>query len=78
MVAVGSWNLGSRVEVADVEVFAVAKVLEAVAYDACTKYTIIVIFEIVSDYSTDPEPPGQSLVTEIPSSYVGASRLRSG
>ena len=45
--AVDSWNLGPQVEVADAEVFVVARVLEAVAYgseaplDSCN---IIVIF----------------------------------
>ena len=45
--AVDSWNLGPQVEVADAEVFVVARVLEAVAYGSeapLDSYNIIIIF----------------------------------
>ena len=45
VVAVGSWNLGSRVEVADAEVFAVAKALEAAARSTNTPPDIIIFVD---------------------------------
>ena len=70
---VGSWNLGSRVEVADAEVFAVAKVLEAVTYDASTEHTIVIFIDSQAAIQRIQSPRGNCWAQRI---YAAAHALR--